>query len=150
MESNSKPGYKLREATWKADRKELMEVRTSVFIEEQMVPVKDEIDEFDPVSYHVLITDENDKPVGTGRLNPEGQIGRMAVLKEHRGNGIGDMMMRHFMKKALNEGRTIIEMSAQTHAIPFYSKYGFTTVGRVYDEVGIPHQKMVYIRKDKK
>ena len=149
MESNSKPVYLLREATWKADRNELMDVRTSVFIEEQMVPVKDEIDEFDPVSHHVLITDERDKPVGSGRLNPEGQIGRMAVLKEHRGNGIGDMMMRHFMKKALNDGRKIIEMSAQTHAIPFYSKYGFTTVGRVYDEVGIPHQKMVYIVKDK-
>lgn len=145
METKTK--YKLRKATWQADEKALMKVRTIVFIEEQMVPVKDEIDEYDPVSYHVLINDEEDNPVATGRLNPDGQIGRMAVLKEHRGYGLGHMMMTHLMEKALNDGFRIIEMSAQTHAIPFYSKYKFTAVGRIYDEVGIPHQKMVHIHK---
>ncbi|MFW6348508.1 MAG: GNAT family N-acetyltransferase [Cyclonatronaceae bacterium] len=142
--------FSLREARWPDDIALLMHVRNKVFVEEQFVPYHDEIDEQDPRSYHLLVTDKNNRPVATGRLTPEGHIGRMAVLKEYRGHKIGHRLMLHLMQKAMQRGHRIIELSAQTHAIPFYQKYGFSPVGRVYDEVGIPHQKMIFINKKRR
>lgn len=139
--------FRIREANWPDDIAALMYVRNRVFVEEQFVPYTDEIDEQDARSYHLLVTDEKGNPVGTGRLTPGGHIGRMAVLKEHRCQKIGHRLMLHLMQKAMQRGHRIIELSAQTHAIPFYQKYGFSPVGRVYDEVGIPHQKMIFINK---
>ena len=143
----AKSDFVVREAHWPDDIASLMYVRNKVFVEEQKVPHNEEIDELDPVSDHLLVTDAQDHPVATGRITPEGHIGRMAVLKAYRGQKAGHRLMLHLMQKATKRGHRIIELSAQTHAIPFYQKYGFTPVGRVYDEVGIPHQKMIYINK---
>jgi predicted GNAT family N-acyltransferase len=139
--------FNVREARWPDDIAPLMYVRNKVFVDEQLVPHHEEIDEQDPLSEHFLVTDEHDNPVATGRLTPDGNIGRMAVLKEYRGHKIGHRLMLHLMQRAMKRGHRIIGLSAQTHAIPFYQKYGFTPVGRVYDEVGIPHQKMIYVNK---
>lgn len=140
--------FSVQEARWPDDIASLMYVRNKVFVEEQLVPHHEEIDEQDPLSYHLLVIDEESgTPAGTARLTPEGHIGRMAVLKEYRGRKVGHRLMIHLMQKAMQRGHRIIELSAQTHAIPFYQKYGFSPVGRVYDEVGIPHQKMIFVNK---
>lgn len=141
--------FSIREARWPDDIAPLMYVRNKVFVEEQLVPHHEEIDELDPLCEHLLVTDEQHNPVATGRLTPEGRIGRMSVLKEYRGQKIGHRLMLHLMQKAMERGHRIIELSAQTHAIPFYQKYGFSPVGRVYDEVGIPHQKMIFLNKQR-
>ena len=126
---------------WDKARAEASRIRFAVFVEEQRVPAEMELDEHDEASLHVIAF-EKDKPVGTGRLLPDGHIGRMAVLKAFRGKGAGARMLTTLMKMAKLLGHKEIVLSAQTHAAPFYRKYGFTEEGAEYMEAGIPHLNM--------
>jgi len=127
--------------TWGADRPQLQQVRRAVFIEEQEVSEEEEWDDDDLVSVHVLAT-RNREPVGTGRLSPAGKIGRIAVLSEVRGLGIGGRILDMLIQEALHKGLLDVHLNAQVHAIPFYEKHGFTAYGEVFDEAGIPHRRM--------
>ena len=75
------PPYTVREVDWVADRHALRAVRWTVFVEEQHVPEDEEWDEHDPVSRHIVAAVADGTPIGTGRLLPDGHIGRMAVLR---------------------------------------------------------------------
>jgi len=127
---------------WRLLRAPAQAVRFAVFVEEQRVPVELELDEFDPVSLHALARDQGDRVLGTGRLLPDGHIGRMAVLKEWRGRGAGKAMLRRLIDAARERGRREVALSAQVHALAFYRAEGFEPVGAVYEEAGIPHQAM--------
>lgn len=126
---------------WDKARAEASRIRFTVFVEEQRVPAEIELDEHDEASLHVIAF-EGDKPVGTGRLLPDGHIGRMAVLKTHRSKGAGGLMLTTLMKMAKLLGHKEIVLSAQTHAAPFYRRYGFVEEGAEYMEAGIPHLDM--------
>src|ERR1700712_2695099 len=78
-------------------------IRHEVFVEEQRVPVELELDEFDAVSIHALALD-GETALGTGRLLPDGHIGRMAVRREARGGGIGSKLLRALMQQAQQRG----------------------------------------------
>lgn len=127
--------------TWGVDRPLLQEVRRKVFIAEQQVPEEEEWDDDDPLSVHVLAT-RNREPVGTGRLTPAGKIGRMAVLSEVRGRGVGSQVLRMLVGEALHRGLVELRLNAQVHAIPFYERHGFSAEGPVFMEAGIPHRSM--------
>lgn len=127
--------------TWDANRPMLQAVRRRVFIVEQQVPEAEEWDDDDPVSLHVLAT-RNREPVGTGRLTPAGKIGRMAVLSEVRGQGVGGRILRRLIQEASHRGLSEVELNAQVHAMPFYRKFGFEAEGGVFMEAGIPHRRM--------
>ena len=77
--------FLVREANWSAESNVLSNIRRLVFIVEQNVPQEEEWDGKDDTAWHFLATDNEDVPVGTARLLPDGQIGRMAVLSEQRG-----------------------------------------------------------------
>jgi predicted GNAT family N-acyltransferase len=127
---------------WEAMRVRAVPVRYAVFVEEQKVPADIELDEFDPLSLHALAIDRQGRVVGTGRLLPDGQIGRMAVLREARGRGVGSALLQALMQAARARGDLEIALSAQTHAIPFYVRFGFIAEGGEYDDAGIPHRRM--------
>jgi len=127
--------------SWGLDRPLLQQVRRQVFIVEQQVPEEEEWDEDDPVSVHVLAT-RNREPVGTGRLTPAGKIGRMAVLSEVRGRGVGSQVLHRLVGEALHRGLLELRLNAQVHAIPFYERHGFSAEGPVFMEAGIPHRSM--------
>jgi len=127
--------------SWGLDRPLLQQVRRQVFIVEQQVPEEEEWDEDDPVSLHVLAT-RNREPVGTGRLTPAGKIGRMAVLSEVRGRGVGSQVLHRLVGEALHRGLLELRLNAQVHAIPFYERHGFSAEGPVFMEAGIPHRSM--------
>jgi predicted GNAT family N-acyltransferase len=127
--------------TWSVDRPLLQRVRRQVFVVEQEVPESEEWDAEDPVSVHVLAT-RNREPVGTGRLTPAGKIGRMAVLSEVRGRGVGGRILRMLLEEAVHRGLLELRLNAQVHAIPFYEKHGFAAEGPVFMEAGIPHRSM--------
>ncbi len=112
-----------------------------MFVEEQRVPPEIEMDENDAASVHALAY-ENGKAVGTGRLLPDGHIGRMAVLREHRAQGVGGGILVRLIAEARRQGMREVVLSAQTHALEFYRKHGFASSGGVYLEAGIPHQEM--------
>ncbi|WP_323033133.1 GNAT family N-acetyltransferase [Paracoccus sp. (in: a-proteobacteria)] len=121
-------------------------IRREVFIIEQSVPEAEEWDGRDGTAIHLLARDKGGRPIGTARILIEGatgKIGRVAVLKPARGTGAGAALIR----AALDELRTIpgvsrAKLGAQTHAIGFYEKLGFTAFGPEYDDAGIPHRDM--------
>jgi predicted GNAT family N-acyltransferase len=126
---------------WEEARAHASPIRFSVFVEEQGVPREIELDEHDPASVHAVVFEEG-KAVATGRLLPDGHIGRIAVLKAWRGRGIGAAVLNELMKAASKRGHREVALSAQVRALPFYRAHGFVPVGEEYVEAGIPHQAM--------
>lgn len=129
--------------TWSTDRPVLQGIRREVFIDEQLVPESDEWDDDDAVSVHALAT-LNREPVGTGRLNPGGKIGRIAVKAVLRGRGIGTLILRQLLHEAYHRGIREPYLHAQVQAVPFYEKLGFRIEGDVFDEAGISHVRMTH------
>ena len=126
---------------WEAAQREAQRIRFTVFVEEQRVPADLEMDENDAASLHALAYADG-RAIGTGRLLPDGHIGRMAVLKEWRGRGAGKAMLRKLIDAARARGHREVALSAQIHALEFYRAEGFEPEGAVYEEAGIPHQAM--------
>lgn len=126
---------------WEKARAHAAPIRFSVFVEEQGVPREIELDGHDPVCVHAVVF-EAGKAVATGRLLPDGHIGRMAVLKAWRGRGLGSELLKLLMEHAKQAGHAEVALSAQVHAAPFYRAHGFVPVGEEYLEAGIRHQAM--------
>lgn len=116
-------------------------LRHEVFVIGQNVPEELEIDEVDLDCDHAVAVVEGNV-VGTGRLLPDGTIGRMAVAERHRGEGVGAAVLARLEQRAVERGRVEVELHAQLHAAPFYDKAGYTRVGDVYLEAGIEHVTM--------
>jgi predicted GNAT family N-acyltransferase len=126
---------------WEEVRDEASRIRFTVFVEEQGVPREIELDERDAQCVHALARLDG-RAVGTGRLLPDAHIGRMAVLRECRGQGVGGRILEALMACARQRGDRKIVLSAQVHAQAFYARHGFAPFGEVYPEAGIPHQDM--------
>jgi predicted GNAT family N-acyltransferase len=134
--------FRVRRAEWLRDQSGLRQVRQAVFIGEQNVPLELEWDEFDAISQHALAESPQGEPVGTGRLLPDGHLGRMAVLREWRGLGVGTGLLRHLVEAARQAGLSQVVLHAQSHAIGFYTRHGFVAQGEEFLEAGIPHRAM--------
>ena len=129
-------------ASWEADLAALRAVREQVFLVEQQIPPDEEWDALDAKSHHVLARDREGRPIGTGRLTPQHMIGRMAVLAEWRGKGVGEAIMHVLLEQARALRYPLIHLHAQSHAIAFYAKLGFAPYGDKFDECGIAHRMM--------
>lgn len=120
-------------------------LRRAVFIEEQGIPEADEWDDLDASAQHLLATVAG-APVGTARLLTEdttGRIGRICVVPEQRGTGLGAALVRAGIDAlSAQPGLTSIQLGAQSYAIGFYEKLGFRVCGPEYDDAGIPHREM--------
>ena len=134
------PDFYIELATYGVDSEALIEVRNSVFVVEQGIPSEVEFDGLDKLCQHFVARDVQGRPIGTGRLSPQGQIGRMAVLTKWRGQGVGASLLRVIIEKARNVGLTEVTANAQVSALGFYKKFGFSERGETFDEAGIPHQ----------
>ncbi|ANE47411.1 hypothetical protein SY83_15290 [Paenibacillus swuensis] len=136
-------------AETQAQLNDCLYVRTEVFVKEQEVPMDLEVDEFDvfPLNCnHVLIKD-GEQPIGAARLRGyEGgaaKYQRIAVLKEYRGKGIGNLLLESMEQRAQQEGYRSAVLDAQVQAIPFYEKAGFHVVSEeTFLDAGIPHVRM--------
>ena len=126
---------------WKQSYQELKQVRTRVFIEEQHVPTELEWDEFDEQSTHFLVFQDN-TPIATARLKPDGQIGRMAVIKDYRNKGVGTKLLTAVILNAKNNGYRMVYLHAQKQAVSFYQQFDFTCNGREFFDANILHQAM--------
>ena len=135
--------FKIIHVDWNEHRKELSEIRRKVFIEEQHVPEELEWDEFDAISFHVLALDLNNHPIATGRLKPDGQIGRMAVLKEWRNLDVGRALLETLLNYAIESGIDKVYLHAQITAIGFYKNAGFSINSKEFMDAGIPHKTMI-------
>jgi len=117
-------------------------VRTAVFVVEQAVPPELELDEHDAVSIHAVAYDGAGRPIGTGRLLPDGHVGRMAVRRETRGRGVGSRILLALAGRARELGYPLLALNAQTHAVGFYERHGFVAEGPEFLDAGIPHRLM--------
>lgn len=126
---------------WEQARAHAAPIRFAVFVEEQGVPRDIELDDLDVRCLHALCF-EGSSPVGTGRLLPDGHIGRMAVLRRWRGRGIGSRILNALIDEARRRGHRQVALSAQVHALSFYRAHGFVEEGAEYLEAGIRHQAM--------
>ena len=121
-------------------------LRRVVFILEQGVPETDEVDDRDDTAQHLLARLDG-APIGTARLLIEGavgKIGRVCVLKEARGQGVGVALIRAAVTLFGGvPGVKKVKLGAQTHAVGFYEALGFQAVGEVYQDAGIPHRDMI-------
>lgn len=118
-------------------------IRRAVFIEEQCVPENMEWDGLDDSAVHALAFDNQQLPLGYARLLLSRQLGRMAVLPQFRGMGIGSALLSTLEDEARHKQYDYIFLHAQIQALPFYEKQGYTPQGKPFDEAGIPHMLMI-------
>ena len=135
---------------WDQARAEASPVRYKVFVEEQRVPIEIELDDMDAQCVHAVAYSADGRVIGTGRLLPDRHVGRMAVLQEWRGQGVGGEILERLVTAARERGDMEVALSAQTHALEFYRRHGFAEEGEVYEEAGIPHQVMRRILRSSK
>jgi len=128
---------------WTTTGSAIRAIRETVFIHEQGVPVELEWDGLDSACAHVLAWNDRGEAIGTARMQQNGTIGRMAVLKDWRGRGVGRALLQTLLDLATRRGLSRVTLSAQTHALGFYERAGFDVVGEPFIDAGIPHRKMV-------
>ncbi|GGS75983.1 GNAT family N-acetyltransferase [Streptomyces griseoviridis] len=149
------PGHEVRLAEDPADREACFAVRKEVFVAEQGVDEEIEYDAYDAVAVHVLAVREDGVPLGTGRLlygeaaagktggdRGVGSLGRLAVTRAARGLGVGAALVRAIEEAARARGLTAVDLHAQTHALGFYERLGYTAYGPEFPDAGIPHRAM--------
>ncbi|WP_442599228.1 GNAT family N-acetyltransferase [Neobacillus sp. D3-1R] len=120
-------------------------IRKTVFVEEQKVPLEEEIDQFEDASTHFVLYNDQEKPIGAGRfriLDELGKVERICVLKEARGTGAGKVIMLGIEEYAKNLHIPTLKLNAQTYAIPFYEKLGYLVISEEFMDAGIPHKTM--------
>lgn len=131
----------IEHGTWQMLKHDAMSIREQVFIQEQHIAAEDEWDAEDAVSVHFILRDEA-SAIATARLLRNNSIGRVAVLATHRGQGVGRILMQYIIQYAQQERREFLKLSAQVHALDFYTNLGFVLEGEEYLDCGIPHIDM--------
>lgn len=134
--------FRIELLDWEHARDAATPIRFTVFVEEQRVPAEIELDEHDAVCVHALARDQAGRAIATGRLLPDGHIGRMAVLREWRGKGVGGAILERLVNAARERGMREVVLSAQAYVLDFYVAHGFRAQGEEYMEAGIKHRLM--------
>lgn len=139
--------FTIRAGRWDELQNDAKLIREQVFIQEQQIAVEDEWDAEDAVSLHFVVYDQ-DQPIATARLLQNNSVGRVAVLKSHRGVGIGKLLMQQIIQQAKHEQREFLKLSSQVYAMQFYTGLGFKVEGEQYLDCGIPHIDMRLLFKN--
>lgn len=123
-------------------------VRDAVFVNEQGISPREVYDALDFEAVHLVYFDGNE-PIAAGRIVQPGdtvyKIGRLAVLKQYRKQGLGKRLVEDMINYAEGKGGEKIEVGAQLRAVGFYKKLGFEAIGEEYEEIGVPHIRMIKI-----
>lgn len=138
----TRSGFRVQSIDYASGLEDLRRVRETVFVDEQRVPIEEEWDDMDPLCLHVIARDATGQAIGTGRLTPQRRIGRMAVLREWRGHGVGDAMLVQLIEQARARQWPELTLNAQVSAEAFYTRHGFVPFGERFHEAGIEHQAM--------
>ena len=137
--------FDLKNAQWPQDSEQIHAIRQQVFVVEQGIDPALEWTGDDDQFRSILALDADQKPIGTGRIKVSAAtatIGRMAVLKDWRGAGVGTAILNLLIEIGKADGADKFELSAQVSAIDFYQKLGFIASGDVYLDADIEHRKM--------
>jgi len=146
--------FTVTEAPWAQSRDAIQSIRNLVFVDEQHIPVELEWDGTDKDCIHVLAFDKQGNAIGTGRIqihtnntsdgsNTVGHIGRIAVLKQQRGHGVGCALLARLVEIARTQQLGSVYLNAQKHLQSYYERHRFEREGDIFNEAGIPHVRMV-------
>ncbi|MDR2563210.1 MAG: GNAT family N-acetyltransferase [Prevotellaceae bacterium] len=141
--------YHYQIATAPSDLQKVFAVRAIVFIEEQSVSYEEEIDGYDYSSVHFLATIDSE-PIGVARLRlfkDYVKIGRLAVRKAYRGQGIGKGLFQFVLDYIAQMEYQKITLHAQAYLVKFYEDFSFVQQGEMFLEAGIEHYYMEKIVK---
>lgn len=138
----SQGSIEIRIGAWSELCQAASAIRYEVFVHEQHVPLELELDEMDVLSVHALAVDAQGRGLATGRLLPDGHIGRMAVLQAERKKGLGAQVLRALIEVAKRKAYPEVILGAQLHAKGFYVRQGFIEFGDVFMDTNIPHIMM--------
>lgn len=136
----------IEQVDWHNYTATLRDIRKRVFVEEQGVAAEDEWDGQDEAAVHFLAW-SGSSPVACARLQPQGKVQRMAVLRDWRKRGIGSALLRSIVRYAHDGGMPDLFLDAQTAAVPFYEKHGFVASGPEFLDAGILHRRMYHTSK---
>lgn len=124
-----------------AYRLDIINIRTTVFMDEQGIDSSIDFDDLDEVATHILVFFQN-KAIATGRMLDDGHIGRIAVLKAYRKQGVGAKVVQALLANAQVKGFSRVYLGSQIHVTDFYKKLGFTICGEVFMDAGLEHIEM--------
>ena len=139
----SDSSFRVIDADWLQHADAIRTVRHTVFVLEQGIPAALEWDNRDPDCRHALALLDDGSAVATGRLQPDGRLGRMAVLAGWRGRGIGRAILDQLQDQARGLQLSVLYLHAQEGTAGFYQKAGFIPRGEAFEEAGIRHIEMV-------
>lgn len=128
--------------SWHDGEPLLRGVREAVFIREQGVPEELEWDGLDEGCRHALALSLQGEAIGCGRMLADGHIGRIAVLPPWRKQMVGTAIMEALLDEARSLKLPAVDVDAQTHALPFYRRFGFQEQGEEFMDAGLPHVRM--------
>ena len=129
----------IKTTSWKLDKQDIKYIRNAVFVIEQNVPSEIDFDGLDDQSTHWLAFNEENKPIGTARIQKDGHFGRMAVLKSYRGLGVGSQILKDGINFARDNQMSEIWLHSQINARGFYERFGFIASGEIFVDAGIDH-----------
>jgi len=139
----SKKSLVVSEVCFNHYKPQITQIRNTIFVQEQNVPKDLEWDELDNTATHFIIESDQNNLIAYARLLPSGKLGRVAVIKQYRRQGIGNLLMTAIIEKAAKLGIETLRISAQVAVINFYTQLGFHLTSDIYLEAGIEHRTML-------
>jgi predicted GNAT family N-acyltransferase len=134
--------FKVKNVDWGNAKHKLSKIREQVFVYEWRIPKECEFDQQDDVAFHVLVLDENNREIATGRITPQGEIGRIAVVPEFRGPEVYLELFSALLAIARQIGLEDVLVQCELEGVEYYQQQGFRPVGSVYMDAGIARQSM--------
>ncbi|AMY05261.1 GNAT family N-acetyltransferase [Staphylococcus condimenti] len=135
--------YKIADS--KKELNDCFELRKEVFVDEQNVPQENEFDEFEDESTHIIVYDNDKRPLATARYRSyqgKAKIERVVVVKDQRMHGIGRRLMQFIEEAAQKDGFKEAVLNGQIQAQSFYESLGYHPQGEIFIEEEIKHIKM--------
>lgn len=135
--------YHLSNVSWLSAAGEIMQIRQKVFVVEQRFAKESICDRHDNNSFHILVKNHKGQSVGCGRLSPSGRVGKIAVLINERGQGIGTAILNQLVNLAKKQNIINISLNAEAELSDFYFQQHFHIDGPVYMKQGVPYQRLI-------
>ena len=135
--------YSISQVKWQQAAPLLKNIREKVFVCERRIPKKIEFDQGDRTAYHMLVCDDkNQEPIATGRISPQGEISRIAVVMGYRSEKIDKFIMQGLFRIADRLTLKEVFISSPLEKVEYFTQHEFYPIGSVYMEAGMPKQRM--------
>ncbi|WP_440053122.1 GNAT family N-acetyltransferase [Pseudoalteromonas sp. T1lg65] len=135
-------GYKVAQVSWQSKKLQLKAIRERVFVCELHIPKEVEFDQQDITAEHVIISDDEDGPIGTGRLCADGLLSRIAIVKAHRNRLAYTSLINSLIDVARSKGLEDVYIQCILDEVPEFLRSGFSVQSGVFMEAGIPRQRL--------